>query len=235
MADVVVSRFDVLTLEECHRAYRDIYALQPAWTQRDNLFPVPFYTLGAASYLDARSWEHFHEQARRLNRLLESRFDWLYRKLQQVLAEHLGLDIAYHPDLSRPGFHVFPFDTLSLFDVSSRHRDLQYQRIPWQALGIDACDPLSFTLSIRLPASGAGLYVWLMDHAETGDQAATDWQALPADAPCELHAYREGEMVMHDALLFHQVAPLAHGRAGDERITLQAHGIRDGRTLYVYW
>lgn len=46
-----VSSFNLLTEEECSKVLSTVYELKEFWLKRNP--DIPFYTLGAASYLDA--------------------------------------------------------------------------------------------------------------------------------------------------------------------------------------
>ena len=49
------------------------------------------------------------------------------------------------------------------------------------------------------------------------------------------HPYRIGGLVLHSGHKVHQIAPANDGQRGDERITLQGHGIRCGGVWNLYW
>lgn len=231
----MVTRFPVLTPQECQQVREDIYSMKALWKKRSANIPVPFYTLGAASYRDAENWAVFAKLVQEVNPFLKMRFGWLYDRVAKVLTEGLGVEAVYHEALSLPGFHIFQYHRLFEYEVASRHCDLQFLRIPWGKLGIKAVEPWSFTLSIRLPKTGGGLYVWPIHHNDVKGMPPSEWETVLKKTPYEFHEYHEGEMVMHKGLLFHQIAPVKNGQEGDERITLQAHGIQDHEKLYVYW
>ena len=93
-----------------------------------------------------------------LNPILEGRFGWLYRKLEAVLADELGGPVAYRPGRALPGFHILAGSD-RLKKPGGIHCDGQYRHVDWGS-GADLSKPASFTLSIALPASGAGLNYW---------------------------------------------------------------------------
>lgn len=228
-----VTRVSVLNEKECERAYQQIQNLHSQWRSRSDM--IPFFTLGTASYLDAGSPEVYEAQVQHDNPVLWKHFSWLYERLKEVLEKQFQLEVVYHEKLSLPGFHIFQYHPLLASFHATKHCDTQYLMIPWDQLGVNPCELLSATLSIRLPAAGGGLNTWPVDYPFGEAPPPSDWQSIVGLNPGEYHAYHEGEMVMHRGMRFHQIATLDGGQPGDERITLQAHGIQDGDKLYVYW
>jgi hypothetical protein len=100
--------------------------------------------------------------------------------------------------------------------------------------GIDFREAISITLPIRLPASGAGLRVWDLSLFEIQSRSRDEARALARAAPSHVHTYRAGELVCHRGHLLHQVAPWP-SRPGDERITLQGHGLHYDGAWHLYW
>ena len=76
---------------------------------------------------------------------------------------------------------------------------------------------MSFTLAVALPQSGGGLNV-----RENRKQVTH----IP---------YHAGRLVLHRGDVLHQIAPTPQVRAGDERITLQGHGVLYRGVWHFYW
>jgi len=225
----------VLDAGECERLRRLVHALKPAWIQRA---PLPFFTLGAATYLDANGGRraHYAALAGRLNPILQEHAGWLHDRIQSALASHLGQPVAPAPGLALPGFHIFLAHPAFTRPLASVHLDLQYQEHAWEALGPPDLDhPLSFTLAVALPAAGSGLLTWPRGIADARRMAKADFAATLACDPPTFVPYKVGSMIVHDGHLVHQIAPLPRVSPGDERITLQGHAIRCGNTWYAYW
>ena len=237
LGDTGVARLDLLDGEECARALEQVFALRRRWENR--FAGLPFYTLGAASYLDsgAGARDVYYEKAAALNPLLERQFDWLYDRLLRALSKRLGAPVAFEPRAARPGFHIFLAHPVFRRPLSTIHFDLQYREIDWS--GHDAIDfskPLSYTLAVRLPRSGAGLSTWGVEKAEYDAMEAAARERLGEERPPRYVAYREGEMIYHSGLLLHRIAPARPGMHPDDvRLTLQGHALpgRDG--YWLYW
>ncbi len=229
----MVAHLALLTPEECGRAVEGIEARKELWEPR---YPgLPFYTLGAASYLDTGRGE-YGTRAARFNPVLEQEFGWLYERLLGALRGHLGAEVAFEPRAARPGFHIFLAHEAFKRPLGRIHFDLQYSGIEWEAENEpDFSRPLSYTLAIRLPRSGAGLHLWDFTKAEYDASGMTDLEAVGRERAPDYIPYREGEMVCHSGLLLHRIAPARGGvRLDDMRVTLQGHALpgRDGYRLY---
>lgn len=237
---VHLGRIPVLNEAESAKVRDQVHALRDFWEHRDQA--GPFYTLGAASYLDAERTEDagiYYRKARDLNPVLERHFDWLHERVAESLAEALGSPVAYPPRFGLPGFHIFLPAELFRRPVAAIHIDLQYAALDWDpASEPDFAHPLSFTLSIALPRGGAGLRTWDLDHAELRQREGGSLQELVADRPPHFHEYRVGHLAMHSGHMVHQIAPspdLDPDDPRDERLTLQGHGIRCGGVWQLYW
>ncbi|NJK66410.1 MAG: hypothetical protein HC941_07625 [Microcoleus sp. SU_5_3] len=67
-----ISSLSVLTLSECQEIRSLVYALKECWLKRDSF--VPFYTLGAASYIDAaKNQQDYYRKAQLYNPILRDR------------------------------------------------------------------------------------------------------------------------------------------------------------------
>ena len=232
-----IERIAVLDSDERDRAAEQVWAQRTRW---ENRYPgLPFYTLGAASYLDSGAGKRdaYYEKAATLNPLLEREFDWLYERLSRALRDLLGAPVAFEPRAARPGFHIFLPHAAFRRPAARIHFDLQYEDLDWT--GHDAMDfsrPFSYTLAVRLPRSGAGLLTWDIDKAEYDAMDAAARQRLGEERPPRYVAYREGELICHSGLLLHQIAPARPGmRADDARLTLQGHALPGREGYWLYW
>ena len=232
-----VARLVLLDEEQCAEAAERVRGLRPHWESR---WPgLPFYTLGAASYLDsgADARERYYRKAASLNPLLEREFGWLYDLLLNALGEWFGAAASFVPDAARPGFHIFLAHDAFRLPLSKIHFDVQYENIDWSGCeAIDFSRPLSFTLAIRLPRSGAGLITWSVAKPDYDAMDATARARLDEACAPRYEAYREGEMVFHSGLLLHRIAPARSGlRPDDMRLTLQGHALRGREGYWLYW
>ncbi|MFL5337013.1 MAG: hypothetical protein ACJ8H8_28495 [Geminicoccaceae bacterium] len=95
--------------------------------------------------------------------------------------------------------------------------------------------PLSSTLAVALPAKGGGLKTWDIRYDEYKKLNTDEKAKLRAARKKEHHPYKIGQMVLHSGFQLHHVAPTPEFGPGDERITLQGHGIRRGGVWELYW
>lgn len=116
----------ILGLAECERARALVHALQPSWTQRS---PLPFFALGAATYLDATHGQTsgYLKRATELNPVLREHFAWVHDRVFEVLAAVSGCRVAMAPDLAVPGFHVVLSHPAFIQPLAAVHFDLQYR------------------------------------------------------------------------------------------------------------
>lgn len=234
-----VHRLPVLSEEDCRQWTGTILALERHWRQRAP--GVDFYTLGAASYLDGPWDGKTYSTARdRTNQLMASSFRELYRQTCKALSTVLGA-VDFHPRLAMPGFHLFaakPGQQLLAATAEfaqrggSVHFDLQHKLHTslWQEFQhVDWANPLSFTLSLALPASGGGLRIW-----PTQTTTTTTTTLTPSDPGVGIN-YRIGELIYFTEPLLHQIAPAVALQPGDQRMTLQGHGLHCDGTWILYF
>jgi hypothetical protein len=232
-----VARVELLDRAELSAVRNAIHALRPRWTRRHET--VSFFTLGAASYLDAREggFAAYQEQARQTNPILIEHFGWLLDRVRATVSAHVHAGVRYDERLARPGFHVYLFDEGPPTDAPSVHYDLQYELIDWSRIG--AADPssqLSLTLTIALPAAGGGLLVWNINRLELDRMSPAERQAhSAANRAATFLPYTPGHLVIHSGHQLHQIAAIDDRRPGDERITLQAHALRVDGEWTMYW
>jgi hypothetical protein len=215
------------------------------WTKRD-LF-ADFYTLGAASYLDAvADLDGYTARAAATNPMLRARFGALYDAVIAALAPSFG-DCALHEPLGHPGFHIFghrPRATNSLLTIAamerltaSIHTDRQFEphHATWSSFGAaDLEHTMTFTLALELPHRGAGLCFWddpSAVHSGDGDayadyvRDAFDFDELLGVSAPAIIPYRLGQLFFFIGQQRHVIAPSWSLSPTDRRITLQGHGV----------
>ena len=198
---------------------------------------VPFFTLGAASYLDAggRRRPSYEERASRDNPLLRTHFSWLYERLRTAIGDHLGEPVDFHAAFALPGFHVFERCMIFERSFASMHRDLQYRALDWTGDEPDFDRPISFTVPMAMPSAGAGLELWDLHAADLDGLSDAEVTARAAAETPVYHPYRLGVVNLHSGHQLHRIAPMAFGDDVSERMTLQGHGVRCGGTWRLYW
>ena len=183
----------------------------------------------------------YQRRAMKLNPIFRERLGWLYDRLAKTLADALGAPTRYPDDLALPGFHVnqkaIREKTVGPFRTGpAPHFDLQWQKIDWgDPSKVDFKLPLSFTLAVALPAKGGGLKTWDIRYDEYKKLNTDEKAKLRAARKKEYHPYTVGQMVVHSGFQLHQVAPTPEFGPGDERITLQGHGIKRDGVWQLYW
>lgn len=224
-----------LTEQECQEIRTEIYGLKADWLRRNPY--LPFYTLGAASYIDAvQSPESYYQLAQRYNPILSDRFQWLYQKVADLLSKWLQAPVNYPHQLARPGFHIYLSCKLFERPIASIHCDSQYQLLPWEDRdNTDFTHPLSFTLAITLPQSGGGLNLWDLHYQDILGLDQKEFQRLVHNQPKEYHPYQIGQLVLHSGHQLHQAAPAQNIQPTDERITLQGHSFFSQGQWQLYW
>jgi hypothetical protein len=227
---VPLSQHDLLTETECASLAKRVVELRSHWTQRS----PGFYSLGAASYIDAVGpVGGYVAAAKRINAILLRSFSSLYRDLTDFLEELL--DEPVRPDGARaaPGFHVFEYNGANRGhddETPRAHFDLQ-----WRSAYPDLTPTgtLSFTLLIEAPSGGASMAVWDLRYQDalngvTFRDYATRHKPQRVD-------YAPGRLVMHDGLVLHAIGAAGINNPSGRRITLQGHGIRLDRSWLIYW
>ncbi len=232
-----IQQVAVLNAAEAERAWRTVHELREHWVPRRG--EIPFYTLGAASYLDAANghFAAYQERARHTNPLLAEHFGWLLDRLAEAFSRLVNWPVFYSDRLALPGFHVFLSHPSFATEASSIHHDLQYQSIDWSEIGvIDPTQQRSLTLSVRLPASGAGLRIWDLDVLEMAKMSEEQQRAWGAAHRKPIYVpYQVGTLLIHGGHRLHQIAPIKDQRPEDERVTLQAHALPAGDRWVMYW
>ncbi len=232
----------VLNPQECERVRQSIRGLRPSWITRGSP-EHPFYTVGAASYIDATSRTpppRYSEILVETNPVLREHFAWLYARLMYKLSVYLQAEVRTTDELALPGFHVWEGLNVPTSSVSI-HFDLQYLSIPWPDVSrSDRTRPLSFTLPIALPKAGGGLNSWDVSYEAQAARHRTSGRLvpvdeLPRDRTRTFHPYTQGVLTLHSGHTLHQIAAVDQAYPDDERITLQGHGLYCDGAWTIYW
>jgi hypothetical protein len=229
--DAVVSQHNFLSPSQCALIRDRILALESRWIRRADTF----FTLGAASYLDAPNrLAAYLMSAAAHNPVLRSAFDDLYGLLNQFLGTLLGETVFFDETYTLPGFHIFLINgrDRGREDVAaSAHYDLQWMSaIPeWRGTRT-----LSFTVPIDLPSGGGSMEIW---HHRYGDAAKKNEPAAryASDHPSQRVPYALGRMVINDGLMLHAIGRSTIPDPVGRRITLQGHGVATPDGWLIYW
>ena len=217
-----------------------VRGLSQYWTQRHPI--APFYTLGAAAYLDApQGSAPYLDKAAATNLALEETFRALYDQMAASLSKHLGESVALTKRFALPGFHIYlPFAAFTQ-NVASVHWDRQHCLLDWGESPVPQDDcVLTFTVPVALPIGGSGFRIWPRPFSL---KAAERDQAMMAPGKPEEYTYKKGRLVVHDGQSLHQAIlmperPFSNDKKdepADARITLQGHLAHTGDAWEMYW
>ena len=260
----MIKKIQVLNKNESADIYERIIRLKPYWKHRDedeHPFDLPRYTLGAVAYIDAIvSYENYLKVAAEENLMLKENLADFYEIVRLVLEEALEISCTYAEPNALPGFHIFGSDIYFEEEPGKFHHDRQDELIKWGDIIYEPLENISFTLSLKLPARGAGLIL-------LGDQVLVDDSLKESDedsqilqdvietsfqmnevfytrndthidlSKLEFIKYEEGFMFIHSGRFTHAMAPAIQMKSDEMRITLQGHGIlskKDNKYL-LYW
>jgi len=201
--------------------------------------PLSFWTIGYATYLDGPAG-HKKSQAT-MNAFLYQHFENLYTKVLSELSRVLKYPAKLYSEYNYPGFHIYrgnPALPLGLYCGGTIHYDTPHKRADFP---FDTPDDkvLSFTLPLSLPKNGGGLNYWpeVPSHLSAGawfHQSTSEMQKWLLDNVTHLD-YKEGELVIHDCNILHQMSNQVQTTVDDWRITLQGHGIFMGDHWFIYF
>jgi hypothetical protein len=230
-----IASLNLLTERECQEVSSTIYGLREFWLQRRAL--LPFYTLGAASYLDAvKVQQEYYDKAKCYNSILKEYLEWLYKQLADVLSKHLKAPVRYLDAAGLPGFHIYLAHKLFEQPLASVHYDLQYRLLRWECPDqTDFTHPLSFTLAISLPKFGGGLNMWSIGHQEAIRMNKAQLKDLIKSRVKSFYPYQLGQLILHSGHTLHQAAPAKDIQPEDTRITLQGHALLSQGSWQLYW
>ncbi len=232
-----IVEFQFLDADQCQDLRERIHSVRSRWIKRHP--EVPFFTIGAASYLDAGNGKEqsYREMAGRGNDVLDEHFSDLLDRFAEVMSEQLGAPAFYDRSIALPGFHVYLAHPVFAQGVASVHYDLQYEGITWdESYGdIDFDTQVSITVSVALPQEGGGLNHWDLDIREMRVLSPEDFKERVKASERHYHPYKTGGLAMHPGHLLHQGSLMKNVQLGDERITLQAHGLPTDKGWVLYW
>lgn len=230
LAPDALEALPLLDEDACAAVRAQVHALRPYWVGRHP--EAPFFTLGAASYLDASAGTRYATLAAQVNPQLAAAFAPLYARVCAALSERLSEPVQLAERQALPGFHVFLAHPAFARPVARLHCDLQHELLDWEH-PVEAT--LSFTLPVALPASGGGMEVWAIDTDDWLALSLPERKAALEHLPRRDVAYEAGALALHSGRLLHRIAPAAEVAPGDERITLQGHGVRVNGAWQLYW
>jgi hypothetical protein len=229
---MVVSQHEVLHVKDCDSVREQVVGLKQHWKMRGK--GGHFFTLGAASYLDAVDRNKgYRIDASEINRVVLAHFGWLYERIRRGFERLLEQSVAYDMELALPGFHVFIFDGADQSNdrPSTRaHFDMQWMHaMP----GHRPEETLSFTLPIEEPSGGCSLEIWPIHRDAI--EAGFDALRFAADRPSQTLRYVPGHMLVHDGLLLHAIGRASVTNPQGYRITFQGHGAKVFGQWKLYW
>jgi len=229
---VPLSQHDILDASECGQVRQRVMELRKIWTPRTE---GSFFTLGAASYLDATGDRSAYlERARRGNPVLWESFGWLQERVRLFAQELLDEPAFFDPECALPGFHIFVMrgEDRSLDQPSRRaHFDLQWmQAVPTRA----PAAAVSLTLPIEVPSGGASMEIWHVRYKEA-IQLGLSGPEYAMSYPSQTIGYVPGRAVVHDGLILHAIGRAFTAAPTGYRITLQGHGVRLPEGWLLYW
>ena len=224
-----LSQHELIGATECAEIAREVRDLSAHWTLRS---AGGFYSLGAASYMDAgKDFAVYQQAAQATNQILLEHFGGLYDRVVAFLHQFLDEEVSLDLERAVPGFHVFLLrgeDRSKDNPARRAHFDLQW-RLAYPGVNPEAT--LSFTLAIAMPTGGAGLAIWPL----RWDELNRDAHSRVLEQPPQVAPYALGQMVLHDGLMLHAIGAARATRATGLRITLQGHAIRWGGRWRLYW
>jgi hypothetical protein len=230
-----INNLNVLSELECEKACSTVHSLKESWIHRHAF--APFYTLGSASYLDARVENHnYYSLAKVNNLILKKNLDWFYQKVIKALKLHLQAPINLTKTFALPGFHIYLGFKFFELPFSSIHCDLQQNLVDWKKPEqTDFSNPISFTMPIALPEKGGGLNLWDITYKDTLQADEQGLKELAKSKKKKFYPYQLGQMIVHSGLTVHQAAIGKDLRPGEDRITLQGHALFSQGRWQLYW
>jgi hypothetical protein len=231
-APLPLSQHDILDPLECRTTRDRVMGLRDRWTKRSD---AGFFTLGAASYLDApENLAGYLRAAQTSNRFLHASFGDLLERVRVFFEDLLGDAVSFDDDYAVPGFHIYFFDggDRSADDVTLRaHFDLQ-----WAHLIPD--DPpkatVSFTLPIEEPSGGSSMEVWHIRYRDVV-QLGMSARSYASKHGSQVVSYAPGRVVVHDGFVLHAIGRASVPAPTGYRITMQGHGLKTAHGWTLYW
>lgn len=227
---------NIFDSNECLKACNSVERLKEHWINRGGYFEYPFFSLGPASYMDAKEdIKRYYDWAKKYKPLLMAEFNWIYDKVKSYLENKLGKECEYHSKQALPSFHIFLGDELFEIPLASRHVDLQYRDLDWEGLQFEPKDCVTFTSYFQLPTNGGGIYVWDDCYQDLIDLDPLAREAKLSEAKSEYYKFNAGDIVLHSGHRYHQIAAMQEPEERDRRISMQGHAILCDDKYYLYW
>ncbi|WP_182903502.1 hypothetical protein [Microbispora sp. H10830] len=228
---------EVLNEDECAEVRARVEDLRPHWLSRGS----GYFTLGLAAYLDVvgsdRPEQTYYGRLAAQNQLIHEHFGDLLDRVARTLSEVLAMPTRYDDGVALPGFHVFEGEAIAVTPRPSQHFDLQHRNIRWPFDLAEVEQLVSFTLPVALPQCGGALEYWDVTEPEVIrlERLGRTLQSIGNTKPVRRHEYRIGWMSVQRRPLMHRIAAISRRHPGDQRVTLQGHGIRDAGGWVLYW
>lgn len=205
-----------------------IFSLRNIWSLRaKSIEDIPFYSLGTAAYMDSRQHgkDFYKQRFLETNPILKENFSELYKIVFTKLRAEFQKDFVLFDNAAFPGFHIFLTDDVFEIALASRHIDVQYKIIDWQENEIDPNKSLSFTLYLKLPKNGGGVYYWDVFKEDLDIFDHKNREEIIHQHERKLKLFQEGDLFVHNGHQYHQIAPFFDIEENDQRISLQGHAI----------
>lgn len=240
-----VSRHKLCSVDRGEQFAKVVVSLKEEWTLRKG----GLSTLGAAAYIDSPLESEgdlyganevpigqYEQQLARSNPVLRKHFEPLYQKVMEALEDNLQARVRFSEGKALPGFHIFEYAPENARAASHvAHFDRQYEPLDWkEPIHRLKNTTLSFTLPLRLPQSGGGLFVWevLLDEIlKMDDHLVRPY--LKKVRP-KLIKYEVGQLIIHPGHALHMISPW-QSEPDEQRITLQGHCIKLNGGWEAYW
>jgi hypothetical protein len=192
--------------------------------------------MGAATYIEGATNYALYQRLRSCtDPVLRSELGWMYHSLAETLARILLSAVEYTPVAAMPGFHIYEYSPDLVGLECSKHVDSQFREHPWSVYTVvDELHTLSFTAAVHLPRCGAGMNWWpvTMDDASF---ACQDVLGRIVEGPPRKYPYELGAVCIHSGRFYHQIESMSEMTAGEQRVTLQGHGIFADGAWRLYW
>lgn len=215
-----------------------LLALRDKWLVRN----LGFATFGVATYLDVMCSqtpeESYYERVPQWNAFLRDEFGDVLETVRTAVSRYYGMPARFEAAVALPGFHIFENEGVCVHDRPSQHFDLQHRYLRWP-FGPVTDEVMSFTLPLKLPRMGGALEVWDVTEADMKRYSAMGrnitMETLGRTKPSVRHGYTPGVAAVQLRPVMHRIAPIKATYDGDQRITMQGHGVRDGDGWVLYW
>jgi hypothetical protein len=228
----------VLAQDECEELAARIEALRPQWCHRQD----GFATIGVATYLDVicskTPEESYYRRLATWNAFILREFPDTLERVKMTLAAFLGAQARFESAVALPGFHIFEGRGVATSFAPNAHFDLQHRYLRWP-FALTGTDVISFTLAVKLPRLGGALDVWNVQEEDFARLQRmgrrVTMEKLMWIKPRKRHEYAVGRMAVQMRPIMHCISTVPERFPGDQRITFQGHGVRDGATWVLYW